>query len=49
MNPGSFQNNIIYKLLAYESYKQGLALNNSQVLICHKTNKTCNVFTNLFT
>ena len=43
MSTGSFKNNITYKLLfAYESYyiymyKQDLALNNPQGLICYKT------------
>ena len=39
MNSGSFRN-VIKKLCAYKSYdmyKEDLALNNQQWLICHKT------------
>ena len=40
MSSDSFKNNVTYKLFVYKSYKmfkQDLALNNSQGLICHKT------------
>ena len=36
MNSGSF-NTVIYKMWLQIIYKEDLALNNLQVLICHKT------------
>ena len=47
MSFGLFKNNVTNKLFIYKSYvfyiymyKQDLALNNQQVLICHKTQQT---------
>ena len=46
MSSGSFKNDVTYKLFVYKSYifntyefmyKQNLALNNLQELICYKT------------
>ena len=49
MSFGSFRNDVIYKLFTYKSYifsiymyKQDLALNSPQGLICHKTQSTNN-------
>ena len=44
MSTNSFKNNVNYKLFVYKSYliymyKEDLALNNLQGLICHKTNQ----------
>ena len=37
MNSNLYKNKLTYKLFTYNSYKQDLALNNSQGLKCHKT------------
>ena len=37
MNSYLFKNQVTYQLFTYKSYKQDLALNNHQELICDKT------------
>ena len=57
MGPNSVNNKVIYKLFAYKSYGQDLALNNPRGLICHKTptngpskhnDKYWNIYTHIF-
>ena len=46
MSSGFFENNTTYKLFFMYMYKQDLALNNLQGLICHKTQLYSSILVN---
>ena len=51
MSSGLFKKSYMHLQITYKMYKEDLALNNLQWLICHKTqpNLKCNLYTGLHT